>query len=67
MSQSKGLQKLDEFPTIVRRRRRPLSFVPVAQGPKSKKVKYHIDLTYSDSEWFFFTFYLTLSNHLQIL
>ena len=50
MSQSKGLQKLDEFPTIVRRRRRPLSFVPVAQGPKSKKVKYHIDLTYSDSE-----------------
>ena len=50
MSQAEGLQKLNEVSSIVTRRRRPSSFIPASQAPKPKKVKYHVDLTYSDSE-----------------
>lgn len=52
MSLSEGLQKLDLHAKIgATRRRRPSTFVPESQSvPKNKKVKYHIDLTYSDSE-----------------
>ena len=50
MSQAEGLQQLNEVPSIVTKRRRRSSFVPASQAPKPTKVKYHVDLTYSDSE-----------------